>query len=59
MTVIGGAGSLSDIEKVIDKHGVIGVAAGSLFVFRGPYKAVLISYPTQLEKNKIFNINKL
>lgn len=59
MTVIGGAGSLSDIEKVIDKHGVIGVAAGSLFVFRGPYKAVLISYPTQLEKNKIFNINQL
>lgn len=59
MTVIGGAGSLSDIEKVIDKHGVIGVAAGSLFVFRGPYKAVLISYPTQLEKNMIFNINQL
>jgi cyclase len=58
MTVLGGAGSLSDIEKVVDQHGVIGVAAGSLFVFRGPYKAVLISYPTQLEKNKIFKINK-
>lgn len=58
MTVLGGAGSLGDIEKVIDKHGVIGVAAGSLFVFKGPYKAVLINYPTQLEKNKIFKINK-
>lgn len=56
MTVLGGAGSLDDIEKVIDQHGVIGVAAGSLFVFRGPYKAVLINYPTQLEKNKIFKI---
>lgn len=56
MTVLGGAGSLEDIEKVINSHGVIGVAAGSLFVFRGPYKAVLISYPTQLEKNKIFKI---
>lgn len=56
MTVLGGAGSLSDIEKVIDQHGVIGVAAGSLFVFKGPYKAVLINYPTQLEKNKIFKI---
>lgn len=56
MTVLGGAGSLGDIEKVIDQHGVIGVAAGSLFVFKGPYKAVLINYPTQLEKNKIFKI---
>jgi cyclase len=58
MTVLGGAGSLQDIEKVIDVHGVIGVAAGSLFVFKGPYKAVLINYPTQLEKNKIFKINQ-
>jgi len=57
MTVLGGAGSLKDIETVIDKHGVIGVAAGSLFVFKGPYKAVLINYPTQLEKNEIFKIN--
>ena len=58
MTVLGGAGSLRDIEKVIETHGVIGVAAGSLFVFKGPYKAVLINYPTQLEKNKIFKINQ-
>ncbi len=58
MTVLGGAGSLQDIEKVIDVHGVIGVAAGSLFVFKGPYKAVLINYPTQVEKNKIFKINQ-
>ena len=58
MTVLGGDGSLEDIEKVIDQHGVIGVAAGSLFVFKGPYKAVLINYPTQLEKNKIFKINQ-
>jgi imidazole glycerol-phosphate synthase subunit HisF len=57
MTVLGGAGSLSDIEKVIEKHGVIGVAAGSLFVFKGPYKAVLINYPTQIEKNKVFKIS--
>jgi cyclase len=56
LTVLGGAGSLVDIEKVIDKHGVIGVAAGSLFVFKGPYKAVLINYPSQIEKNKIFKI---
>jgi len=58
MTVLGGAGSLEDIEKVIGIHGVIGVAAGSLFVFKGPYKAVLINYPNQIEKNKIFKINQ-
>jgi cyclase len=56
LTVLGGGGSLLDIEKVIDKYGVIGVAAGSLFVFKGPYKAVLINYPNQDEKNKIFKL---
>lgn len=58
LTVLGGGGSLADIEKVIDRHGVIGVAAGSLFVFKGPYKAVLINYPNQREKNEIFKINQ-
>jgi cyclase len=54
MTVLGGAGSLEDIEKVIKNHGVIGVAAGSLFVFKGSYKAVLINYPSLSEKNMMF-----
>lgn len=54
MTVLGGAGSLEDIKKVIDKHQIIGVAAGSLFVFKGKYKAVLINYPTIEEKKKLY-----
>ena len=54
LTVLGGAGSLSDIEKVIKKHKIIGVAAGSLFVFKGVYKAVLINYPTKAEKENIY-----
>lgn len=54
LTVLGGAGSLSDIEKVIQKHKIIGVAAGSLFVFKGVYKAVLINYPTKAEKENIY-----
>ena len=58
MTVLGGAGSIIDIEKVIERYGIIGVCAGSLFVFKGPYKAVLINYPTQIEKNNLFKINK-
>lgn len=53
MTVLGGAGSLEDIGTVIKQHGIIGAAAGSLFVFKGKYRAVLISYPGKTEKEQI------
>ena len=36
MTVLGGAGSLEDIEALVRRCGVVGAAAGSLFVFKGP-----------------------
>lgn len=52
LTAIGGAGSLSDMGDVVEKCGLVGLAAGSLFVFKGPYKAVLISYPSDNLKNK-------
>lgn len=54
LTVMGGAGSLDDVGSVIEKHGIVGVAAGSLFVFKGKYKAVLINYPLATEKSIIF-----
>jgi len=50
LTVMGGAGCIADIGDVIQQHGIIGVAAGSFFVFKGKYRAVLINYPTYLEK---------
>ena len=53
VTVLGGAGSLEDIGSVINKFGIMGVAAGSLFVFKGKYKAVLINYPNPEEKEKL------
>jgi len=53
MTILGGAGSLADIGKLIAACGVVGAAAGSLFVFKGPYKAVLINYPSQPLKDDI------
>lgn len=53
VTVLGGAGSLEDIGSVISKFGIMGVAAGSLFVFKGKYKAVLINYPNPEEKEKL------
>ena len=54
LTVIGGAGSYNDIKDLIAEFGIIGAAAGSLFVFRGKFRAVLINYPTIDQKNKIF-----
>ncbi|WP_330115219.1 AglZ/HisF2 family acetamidino modification protein [Pseudomonas sp. JS3066] len=42
----GGAGSLADLAEPINKAGASAVAAGSLFVFHGKHKAVLINYPT-------------
>ena len=53
MTVLGGAGSLDDIQALIARLGIIGAAAGSLFVFKGPYRAVLISYPSAAEKDAL------
>jgi len=53
MTVIGGAGSFNDIGTLIGQHGIIGAAAGSIFVFKGKYRAVLINYPTQSEKGNL------
>jgi cyclase len=53
LTILGGAGKLDDIGELISKHGIIGAAAGSLFVFRGVYKAVLINYPDPERKDKL------
>jgi cyclase len=59
LTVLGGAGSMTDIGNLIQNYGIIGAAAGSLFVFKGVYKAVLINYPSTIEKDNIINNNIL
>lgn len=53
ITVLGGAGSLADIGQLIETCGVVGAAAGSLFVFKGVYRAVLINYPNQALKDDL------
>jgi imidazole glycerol-phosphate synthase subunit HisF len=53
MAVLGGAGSLNDMQTLIAEFGVIGAAAGSLFVFKGAYRAVLINYPNAAEKEAL------
>jgi len=45
---IGGAGSLLNIQKAV-AAGASAVAVGSFFVFHGPHRAVLITYPDYKE----------
>ncbi len=55
ITALGGAGSSIDIKQLIEKFKIIGASAGSLFVFKGKYKAVLINYPNREEKLRLLN----
>jgi cyclase len=43
----GGAGKIQDLADAIKIGGASAAAAGSIFVYQGPFKAVLISYPSQ------------
>ena len=53
ITVLGGAGCVEDIEKLAEQYKVLGIAAGSLFVLTGKYRAVLIQYLNDQEKTRI------
>jgi imidazole glycerol-phosphate synthase subunit HisF len=53
VTALGGAGSLDHICQLIRRFGLVGAAAGSLFVFKGVYRAVLINYPSRADKDAL------
>ena len=53
LTVLGGAGSLADVGALLREFDIIGAAAGSLFVFKGVYRAVLINYPSRADKDRL------
>jgi cyclase len=44
VTALGGAGSFQHISDLVARYGTIGAAAGSLFVFKGKFRAVLVNY---------------
>lgn len=54
MTILGGAGNFKDIAAAIRKFRIIGISAGSLFVFKGKFRAVLINYPTIKERDDLY-----
>lgn len=45
----GGAGSIEHMRRAMSEGGASAVAAGSMFVFHGKHRAVLINYPTGTE----------
>jgi cyclase len=53
LIAIGGAGTLSHLQEAF-KSGASAVGAGSMFVFHGKHKAVLITYPTQSDLKNLF-----
>ena len=50
----GGAKNALDLGRVVKDGGASAAAAGSMFVFQGPHRAVLISYPKEDELRDIF-----
>lgn len=50
--ISGGAGSVLDFQSAF-QNGASGMAAGSMFVYKQPHRAVLISYPERTEIDKI------
>ncbi len=53
LVALGGAATLDDFRKAVD-HGASAVAAGSMFVFHGKHKAVLITYPEYKKLESLF-----
>lgn len=51
----GGAGKLEDFAEAIRKGGASAVSAGSLFVFQGQHRAVLITYPKIKELERVLD----
>ena len=56
LVAVGGVSSLSDIKAAVDA-GASAVAAGAFFVFHGPHRAVLITYPKYHELENLFKAN--
>ncbi len=52
----GGAGNLQDLLAAVHEGYVSAVAAGSMFVFHGPHRAVLITYPKYEVLCEIFKV---
>jgi len=57
LIAVGGASSLADIRAAV-QAGASAVGAGAFFVFQGPHRAVLITYPRYVELQQLFSGTK-
>jgi len=55
----GGASNVVDLGKAVHQGHASAVAAGSMFVFHGKHRAVLISYPSQAELTNMYKYKDL
>jgi imidazole glycerol-phosphate synthase subunit HisF len=55
----GGAGNLSDLMQGYNEGNSHALAAGSMFVYHGPRRAVLINYPSKTEIQQLFEERKI
>jgi len=53
VVAVGGAGQEDHLRQAVDA-GAAAAAAGSLFVFQGPHRAVLITYPNEDKLSALF-----
>lgn len=52
-TMLGGAGTVENLSELFKVCGPIGASAGSLFVFKGDARAVLITYPDRATRDRL------
>lgn len=56
LIAVGGAGNVAHFEQAIREGGASAVAAGSMFVFKGVHRAVLINFPT---RQQLMNVHRM
>lgn len=56
LVACGGAGNVNDLAAAVMTGGASAAAAGSMFVFQGRHRAVLISYPSAHELEQVFKL---
>ncbi|MDA9861118.1 HisA/HisF-related TIM barrel protein [Candidatus Pelagibacter sp.] len=52
---VGGCSNLNDIRKLFEASPNVAAGCSSLFVYKGIYKAVLISYPSDTQKEELYH----
>lgn len=54
---LGGAGKVTHLGQVVNEGGASAAAAGSMFVFQGKHRAVLISFPDPSELREVLHLD--